>query len=149
MPQQLFVFIQLEFPWALGPADGRYLIRRDSDGEPERVVVLGMLDATGQPISPSAAPGRRRRRGSLLARLRGRARSMPTDPRPAPTATSRVTVIDPISLSAESQARAWLAELDRGREIGAAVTVINRVVHSHRIASADPYVSRSRPRRRS
>ena len=40
MPQQLFVFIQLEFPWTLGPADGRYLIRREDDGEPERVVVL-------------------------------------------------------------------------------------------------------------
>ncbi|MCW3019306.1 MAG: hypothetical protein JWN10_1614, partial [Solirubrobacterales bacterium] len=45
MPQQLFVFIQLEFPWALGPADGRYLLRRSEDGEPERVVVLGTLEA--------------------------------------------------------------------------------------------------------
>jgi hypothetical protein len=61
MPQQLFVFIQLEFPWRLGPADGRYLIRRASDDEPERVVVLGTLAAAQQ--SPgSAASGAARRR---------------------------------------------------------------------------------------
>ena len=54
MPEQLFVFIQLEFPWALGPADGRYLLRRDPGSEPERVVVLGTLDAAGQ--SPAGAP---------------------------------------------------------------------------------------------
>ncbi len=65
---------------------------------------------------------------------------MPTGPEPAPVATTRVTVIDPVSLAADNQARAWLAELDREREIGAAVMVINRVIHSHRIAAADPYV---------
>jgi hypothetical protein len=141
MPQQLFVFIQLEFPWALGPPDGRYLIRRDSDGEAERVVVIGALDSTtGEPIPPSVTPGRTR--GALGHRLRGRRRSVPTgpEPEPAPVKTSRVTVIDPISLSAESQARAWLAGLDRAREVGGAVAIVNRVIHSHRIAAADPYV---------
>ncbi|HTA34806.1 MAG TPA: hypothetical protein VK721_15400 [Solirubrobacteraceae bacterium] len=138
MPQQLFVFIQLEFPWKLGPADGRYLIRRSDDGEPEHVVVLGTLEATGRPIGAPAGAGR----GGvwLPRRLRERPRSIPAGPEPAPVSTSRVTVIDPISLSAESQARAWLAELDREREVGAAVTVVNRVIHAHRIAVADPYV---------
>jgi hypothetical protein len=138
MPQQLFVFIQLEFPWALGPPDGRYLIRRDSDGEAERVVVIGALDATGEPIPQSVTP--RRTRGARLHRLRGRRRGVPTGPEPAPVRTTRVTVIDPISLSAESQARAWLAELNRTLEVGGAVAVVNRVIHSHRIAAADPYV---------
>jgi len=137
MPQQLFVFIQLEFPWTLGPADGRYLIRDSADGEPQRVVVLGALEAGRQSIGAPPAP--RWSGASLVGRVR-RGRSMPTGPEPAPVATTRVTVIDPVSLAADNQARAWLAELDREREIGAAVMVINRVIHSHRIAAADPYV---------
>ena len=143
MPQQLFVFIQLEFPWTLGPADGRYLLRRSEDGEPERVVVLGTLEANGKPIGAPAAAGR----GGfwLPRRLRERARSVPAGPQPAPVSTTRVTVIDPIALSAESQARAWLAELDREREIGAGVAVVNRVIHAHRIAAADPYIHEVSP----
>ena len=31
----LFRFSQLELPWALGPPDGRYLIRRAGDGDPD------------------------------------------------------------------------------------------------------------------
>jgi hypothetical protein len=137
MPQQLFVFIQLEFPWALGPADGRYLLRDSADGEPERVVVLSALAAGRQPLGASAAPAWSG--ASLLRRLR-RGQTMPTGPEPAPVTTTRVTVIDPVSLAADNQARAWLAELDRDREVGAAVAVVNRVIHSHRIAAADPYV---------
>jgi hypothetical protein len=136
MPQQLFVFIQLEFPLKLGPADGRYLVRREDDGEPERVVVLGTLQSARQ--SAGARTG-------LLERLRGHARSMPTTPEPASVPTTRVTVIDPVSLSAEKQARAWLAELDREREVDDATAIINRVVHSHRIAAADPYVHEVSP----
>ncbi len=143
MPQQLFVFIQLEFPWVLGPAEGRYLIRASPDGEPERVVVLGALEAGRRSIGAPTAP--RWSGGSLLRRLRGRARNMPTGPEPAPVATTRVTVIDPVSLAADNQARAWLAELDRDREVGAAVAVVNRVIHSHRIAAADPYVHEVSP----
>jgi hypothetical protein len=137
MPQQLFVFIQLEFPWALGPADGRYLLRDSADGEPKRVVVLSALAAGRQPLGASAAPPWSG--ASLLRRLR-RGQTMPTGPEPAPVTTTRVTVIDPVSLAADNQARAWLAELDRDREVAAAVAVVNRVIHSHRIAAADPYV---------
>src|SRR5207248_4064307 len=50
-----------------------------------------------------------------------------------------VTVIDPVPLSAEHQARAWLAELDRDRDVQATTAVINRVVHLHRLSAADPY----------
>jgi hypothetical protein len=143
MPQQLFVFIQLEFPWELGPADGRYLVRREDDGEPERVVVLGTLQAARRPIGAATGPGWSGR--PLPARLRRRGRSMPTGPEPEPVPTTRVTVIDPVALAAENQARAWLAELDREREVSAATAMINRVVHSHRIASADPYVHEIAP----
>jgi hypothetical protein len=143
MPQQLFVFIQLEFPWALGPADGRYLIRRSEDGEPERVVVLGTLEPARKPVGAPTVAGRD---GPWpLRRLRSRPRAVPAEPEPAPVTTTRVTVIDPISLSAENQARAWLAELDREREVAAAVAVVNHVVHSHRIAAANPYVHEVSP----
>jgi hypothetical protein len=139
MPQPLFVFIQFEFPWALGPSDGRYLVRREQDREPERVVVLGALEAARQPlVGPTTLgllPGRRGKRHPVV----------PAGPQPAPVATTRVTVIDPVSLSAESQARAWLAELDREHEVQAAVAILNRVVHSHRIAAADPYVHEVSP----
>ncbi|MGO9488577.1 MAG: hypothetical protein ACLQBB_06075 [Solirubrobacteraceae bacterium] len=137
MPAQLFVFLQLEFPWALGPADGRYLLRAGPDGEPQHVVVIEMLGAAAAGAAELGGPaGWMRRRGS------GRRRERPAGPEPAAVApaTSRVTVIDPVPLSAETQARAWLEELDRERDVDAAVSVVNRVVHSHRIAAADPYV---------
>jgi hypothetical protein len=56
-----------------------------------------------------------------------------------------VTVIDPLPVSAESQARAWLSELDREHEVSAAAAVLNRVVQAHRVAAADPYVREVSP----
>jgi hypothetical protein len=139
MPQRLFIFIQMEFPWALGPADGRYLLRPRPDGEPERVVVVGTLEAS------HGADGAGGARGSLLGRLGGWGRSVEPMPHPAAVSTTRVTVIDPVSLSAEPQARAWLDELDREHDVLAATGVVNRVLHSHRIAAADPYVHEVSP----
>ncbi|HEY7835949.1 MAG TPA: hypothetical protein VIB59_00700 [Solirubrobacteraceae bacterium] len=137
MPLQLFVFLQLEFPWALGPADGRYLLRDGPGGEPERVVVVETLRAgRAEPV------GEELRGGWPFGAQRRRARERDVAPEPAPVEaqTTRVTVIDPVPLSAEGQARAWLEELDRERDVQAAVEVLNRVVHLHRIAAADPYV---------
>lgn len=104
MPKPLFVFVQFDFPWTLGPADGRYLLRSRADGEPERVVVLQTL---GEPAAPA----------------------------------SRVTLVDPVSLAAESQARAWLDDVERDgrRAVEDALALANRVVYLHRIAAADPY----------
>jgi hypothetical protein len=132
VPLRLFIFIQLEFPWALGPADGRYLVRLTADAEPERVVVIETLAA------PRAAPSSRGRRGS-------RGGTAPASSEPATVSTTRVTVIDPISLSAEQQARAWLDDLDRDHDVPAAVATVNRVLHLHRIASADPHVHELSP----
>ncbi|HWX96437.1 MAG TPA: hypothetical protein VNZ01_06250 [Solirubrobacteraceae bacterium] len=137
MPERLFIFIQMEFPWALGPADGRYLLRTGADTEPERVVVLGTLGA--ERSSPGAATVARRRGLSMLSRSRRRGLGSTADPTAAPVATARVTIVDPVSLSAEHQARVWLAEIDAEREVTAATAVLNRVLHAHRIASADPY----------
>jgi hypothetical protein len=139
MPERLFIFIQMEFPWALGPADGRYLLRPGADTEPERVVVLATLGATHSGQGAGEASHRPLRGLAMLSRSRRRGLGATATADPAPAPTARVTIVDPVSLSAEHQARAWLAELDGEREIGAATAVLNRVLHAHRIASADAY----------
>jgi len=136
MPSQLFVFLQLEYPWALGPTDGRYLLRDGPDAEPERVVVVESLEAH-RVVPEVGGPAGWMMRRSARGR---REHDVEPKPQPAAVATTRVTVIDPVPLSAEGQARAWLDELDRERDVDAAVAIVNRVVHSHRIAAADPYV---------
>jgi hypothetical protein len=133
MSDRLFLFIQFEFPWELGPPDGRYLMRPHEGAEPERVVVLGTLGASRR------APTRSQRL-TEATRAGSRKRSLEPEPEPEPVATTRATLVDPVSLSAERQAKAWLAGLDGEQEIGAALAVLNRVLHFHRIAAADPHV---------
>jgi len=140
MPERLFLFLQLEFPWELGPPDGRYLLRtreaagpEAETGEPEHVVVLGTLGASRRASSglgTIALPGI----GSRRAR-----RPRETTPDPAPVPTARATIIDPVSVSAERQAQAWLAGIDTEHETQAALKVLNRVLFAHRIATADPH----------
>src|SRR5262249_42876857 len=124
MSRQLFVFLQLEFPWVLGPADGRYLLRDGPEATAERVVVVESLSA-GQASASIGGPA-----GWMIGRSSRRERDAEPEPDPAPVATTRVTVIDPVPLSAETQTKAWLKELDRERDIAAAVAVVNRVVHA-------------------
>jgi hypothetical protein len=140
MPERLFLFLQLEFPWDLGPPDGRYLLRtREAAGpeaeigEPEHVVVLDTL-------------GARRRTGAVgwwTIRLPGSTRRARAPRRttgdPAPVPTARATIIDPVSVSAKRQAQTWLAGIDTERETQAALKVLNRVLFAHRIATADPH----------
>jgi hypothetical protein len=128
VPERLFLFVQMEFPWELGPADGRYLLRGRPGGEPERVVVLSTLGAARRP----SRLGGRKPRGEASAE-------------PAPVATARATIVDPVPLSAEIQARSWLAEIDSERECTATAAVLNRVLFAHRIASADPYMHEVSP----
>ncbi len=129
MAERLFLFVQMEFPWELGPPDGRYLLRVGAGEEPERVVILETVGATP-------------RRGRLGARRRP-----PVEPEPEPTTvpSTRATVIDPVSVSAERQARAWLAQLDAEREARATAATINRLLFAHRIATADPHVRELSP----
>jgi hypothetical protein len=133
MSDRWFLFTQFEFPWELGPQDGRYLMRAGRHAEPERVIVLGTLGARKRPPS----------RGQLWsAATRSPSRKRPVEPEPEaePVATARATIVDPVPVSAERQAKAWLAELDGEREIVAAIGVLNRVLHFHRIAAADPHM---------
>ncbi len=130
MPTRLFTFVQMELPWELGPADGRYLLRKSAgpDGnEPEHVVVLSTIGAE--------------RRGMLGKRARTRR----ADPEPAPVPIARATVVDPVPLPLETQASAWLKQLDPEREAHAAARVLNRVLYAHRIAGAAPHIHEISP----
>lgn len=133
MSDRWFLFTQFEFPWELGPQDGRYLMRAGPGADPERVIVLGTHGARKRPPA-------RGQLWSAATRAGSRKRPVEPAPEPEPVATTRATIVDPVSVSAERQAKAWLAELDGEREIGAALAALNRVLHFHRLAAADPHV---------
>ncbi|MBX5443432.1 MAG: hypothetical protein IRZ32_18135 [Solirubrobacteraceae bacterium] len=116
-----FRFAQFELPWAIGPADGRYLLRPHAGEAPSHVVVIATL----------GAPQRR-----LLRRRR--ARRVDPDPPPAPVLVTRATVIDAAALDGEREAARWLDGVDADRFAADALAVLNRVVGAHRIAAAEP-----------
>lgn len=125
----LFRFVQVELPWALGPPNGRYLVRAadDTGAPPTHVLVFATL----------GAPERRR-----LA-VRRRQRDAEAEPEPVAVATGRATVIDvgaPISgTEAEAEADAWLAGAGED-DLQAGLAVLNRALHSFRVITADPYL---------
>jgi hypothetical protein len=125
---RIFLFVQMEIPWELGPADGRYLLRGGADREPERVVVLETVGAV------------RAGRSTRVPRGAWRRAQIAPEPEPEPVPSTRATVIDPVSVSAERQAQAWLRGLDAEREAGSAAAALNRMLHAHRISTADPHV---------
>jgi len=113
--------VQLELPWALGPADGRYVVREAAGDPPSHVLVLATL----------GAPQRRR-----LRDRRGRASA--TEPSPTPVPITRATVIDAAPTS-RAEAELWVASAG-GDEAQAALAVVTRAVRAHRIAGGDPAV---------
>jgi hypothetical protein len=122
-----FRFSQVEYPWAFGPPDGRYLLRPPGappDAAPAHVLALTTL----------GAPERRRRLGSK------KIRQAEPEPEPTPVTTGRATIIEVADpLEDLEAARAWLSgagedELDAGLEI------LNRALHSFRLVMADPYL---------
>ena len=124
-PSRLFRFAQVELPWQLGPPDGRYLVRSESDGDPppSHVLVFATL----------GAPERRRLAG------RGRERDAAPEPAPTPVATARATVIDVGEPLDETQARAWLRSAGES-DLAEGLAVLNRALHAFRVVTADPYV---------
>jgi hypothetical protein len=100
--------------------DGRYVLRPHAGEEPSHVVVLATL----------GAPQRR-----LLRRRR--ARRVGPHPAPTPVPVTRATVIDAAALEDEAAGRRWLGEVDRDALAASALATLNRVLHAHRIASAD------------
>jgi len=119
----LFRFAQLEFPWVLGPPDGRYVVRGHA-GEVDQVVVTQTLGAP-------------ERRGMVRNR---RAKSVDPEPPPAAVTITRATVVAPTPFASRDEADVWRRDADEEAEAAAAITVLNRVIHLHRTATADPYV---------
>ncbi len=113
--------MQFEFPWALGPPDGRYVVRDTADGATTHVLLFATLGASERRL------------------LRGRrSRAVAPEPDPAPVTTSRTTVIEAEPTSAE-EAAAWLAAADRSAA-ETALDPLSRAVHAYRLASSDPHV---------
>jgi hypothetical protein len=133
--ERLFLFVQLEFPWELGPPDGRYLLRGGPEREPEHVVVLSTVGAA------------RRVEGMLRGRRRTRPHPVASEPEPTPVIVTRATVIDPGAVASDAQAQSWLRALDPERETRAATDVLGRMLHAYRIATADPYIHEPSPAR--
>jgi hypothetical protein len=106
----------------LGPADGRYVVRGHA-GEPTHVVVLHTL----------GAPERR-----LIGRRR--ARPTPPGPAPEPVPTARATLIVAQPFRGEGAAESWLRDVDPEAEAAAGLDVLNRLLHLHRVATADATV---------
>jgi hypothetical protein len=124
---RLFRFAQVEFPWPLGPPDGRYLLRSqdDPEGPATHVIVFATL----------GAPERRR-----LAAMRRSSREAPPEPPPEPVSTGRATVIEVGEPFAGAEpARAWLDAAGED-ELATGLAVLNRALHAFRLVTADPYL---------
>jgi hypothetical protein len=125
-PAPLFRFCQFELPWALGPPDGRYLLRAteaESEPAPTHVLVFATVGA------------RQRHR---LDRVRAQHKA---EPEPEPVITSRATVIDVSEpLGDLAQAQAWLKTAGEP-DLLSGLMVLNHVLHAFRLVSADPYLN--------
>ncbi|MBS1871266.1 MAG: hypothetical protein JSS99_16560 [Actinobacteria bacterium] len=113
--------MQFEFPWALGPADGRYVVRDAAAAPATHVLVLTTLGAV-----------ERRRLGAR------RGRTVTPEPPPTPVATARATVVDAAPVSV-AEAERWLADAGT-TEAEQALAQVARAVRAHRLASGDPSV---------
>jgi hypothetical protein len=116
-------------PWALGPPDGRYLLRAPGHtpgAPPTHVLVIATL---GAPERRRLAAGRKKQREAL------------PEPEPSPVTTGRATVIDVgAPFDDVEQARAWLA--NAGTEyLADGLEVLNRALHAFRLVTADPYLN--------
>ena len=120
----LFRFVQVEYPWALGPADGRYVLRGHA-GVPQHVLVLATLGAV--------------ERRALVGRRRGRSRAA-VPGGPVPVVTSRATLIAAEPFVSAAEAERWRAAVDAEAEAADALRELNRVLHVHRVAAADAAV---------
>jgi hypothetical protein len=130
---KLFGFVQFDFAGRLPLADGRYLAGTGepsaSDEVPEGDYVL-VLKTIGAP----PAPGRRRRRG----------RGASAEPEPALLSLTRVTAIRAHSPHADqAEAARWLDEACEAEDTievlaGEAIAPLNRALHAHAVAAADP-----------
>jgi hypothetical protein len=84
--------------------------------------------------------------------LRGRRGKKVEGAEPEPVPTTRATVVHPEPFESSGEAQAWLDGLRsdgdaRDEELGRAAAVLNRAMHAHRVASADPAAPDASPAR--
>ena len=101
-------------------------MRPSADALVESVLVLSTL---GAPERRRSLPGRRPRPRRVES----------AEPEAVPTA--RATVVRAAPFPSIEEAAEWLSSADLDAELDAAVVVLNRALHAHRVASADPYVT--------
>ncbi|HEV7847431.1 MAG TPA: hypothetical protein VGO83_14350 [Thermoleophilaceae bacterium] len=58
-----------------------------------------------------------------------------------PVPTARATVVRSTPFATDEDASGWLAQADLDAELSAAVVTLNRALHAHRVAAADPYAT--------
>jgi hypothetical protein len=121
----LFGFVQVEYPWPLGPADGRYVLRGHA-GVPTHVLMLATLGATEH--------------RALRRRAQRKPRSAAPAAPPTPVVTARATLVTAEPFGSRAEAESWRSGVDGEAEAARALRVLNRVLHAHRVAAADPYV---------
>jgi hypothetical protein len=98
-------------------------VRPSADALVETVLVLTTL----------GAPERRRVGGR-------RPRSVSSaDPEPVPTA--RATIVRAAPFPGLDDAAAWLASADLDAEVDGGLSALNKALHAHRVAAADPYMT--------
>jgi hypothetical protein len=120
----------------LALADGRYLARDGDEGNGESVLVVRTL---GAPPPPS----RRRRRP----------RQAEPDAEPSPLPLTRATAVRAFAPFASEEAAArWLDEATEAEETADALVadgigLLNRALHAHAIAAADPHGQALTPER--
>ena len=115
-----FAFVQFEFPFSLGPEDGRYVLRGPA-GLPSHVLVLNTLGAA-------------ERRGM---RRRPKQKDAPPEPPPTMVPTTRATLVHAEPLPEGDQ---WSPGDDPDAEVLAALRVLNSALHAHRTAAMDPHI---------
>jgi hypothetical protein len=118
-----FRFVQFEFGFLLGPSDGRFLIRPETEAPPQHILVLKTLGALER------------------RRFKGRRGTVVTDAEPEPVPTSRATVIAPADVS-QAEAAAWLTDArgsneSANAEVEDALKVLNHSLQAHRISRGD------------
>jgi hypothetical protein len=123
---KLFGFAQLDFAGTLPLSDGRYLARDEVDGE--SVLVIQTLGAP-----PTAA--RRRRRRPRKAELGAEPSALPL---------TRVTAVRASApFESDEVAIRWLDEASEAEDtsdvlLADATALLNRALHAHAVASAEP-----------
>jgi hypothetical protein len=133
---QIFGFIQFEFAGTLAIADGRYLARLGPEQERQSVLVI---ETRGAPRPPNKRRSRPRESDAGLAPT-----ALPL------TVATTVRAFDPFDT--EEEARRWLGQASEAEAmldalVGEGIDLLNRALHAHATASADPHLNQLRAER--